>query len=182
MARRKLPITPAPTPAITPAPTYPITPGPAPTQLYPSPPPPPATPFEASSETGDCSGLVVRDQQVAVVLQGHVGRLVQLYYDMGPRGEAWEEAPAEELEAQRQLLAAKPMMRLTVPHLRQILLAWDRWVEARPAAADLYCPSAMHLGLFLQGEARRGPTVASSRMRGLKWLNNHSGLPFLVRS
>ena len=115
------------------------------------------------------------------MLQGHVGRLVQLYYDMGPRGLAWEAVPAEDLEVQRQLLAAKPL-RLTVPHLRQILLAWDRWVEVRPAAADLYCPSAMHLGLFLQGEARRGPTVAASRMRGLKWMNSHLGLPFPLKA
>ena len=117
--------------------------------------------------------------RVADVLHTHVGRLVQLYYDLGAKGTAWEEVSADELDSQKQLLAAKPS-RLTVPHLRQILLAWDRWTEARPTAADLYHPTAMHLGMFLQQEAKRGPTVAASRMRGFKWLSSHLGLPFPV--
>ena len=70
--------------------------------------------------------------------------------------------------------------RLSVPHLRQILLAWDQWVKGKPEHAELYAPSPTHLGLFLQKEMSRGPTVAASRMRGYKWLNTNLGLPFPV--
>ena len=77
LARLRTPVTALPAPAITPATTYHITPAPAPTPPDPPPPPPPATHFEPSSETADCSRVAARDKEVAAVLQGHVGRLVQ---------------------------------------------------------------------------------------------------------
>ena len=116
-----------------------------------------------------------------VAKQVHIDRLMRFYVELGSQGLAWEEVAAEEAEAQRHLLSAGPA-RLSVPHLRQIILAWDRWVEAKPSKAALYRPSATHLGLFLQGEAKRGPTVAASRMRGFKWLHANLGMPFPIGS
>ena len=113
--------------------------------------------------------------------QAQVQRLVDLWYLLGNRGLAWEQVPPQDVEAQRALLAARPA-RLSLPHLRQIQLAWDRWGEAKPHGAPLFQPSPTQLGIFLQGEAKRGATVASSRMRGFRWLHKHLGLPFPVAS
>ena len=113
--------------------------------------------------------------------QAQVERLVDLWYLMGNRGLAWEPVPPDQVDAQRTLLRARPA-RLSLPHLRQIQLAWDRWAEAKPAAAPLFQPSPTQLGIFLQGEAKRGPTVACSRMGGFRWLHQHLGLPFPVAS
>ena len=120
-----------------------------------------------------------RDVVVDAVKQGHITRLLGLYEDMGSRGLQWEEVPPDEIADRRALLATVPG-RLSVPHLRQILLAWDQWVKGKPSRADLYAPSPTHLGLFLQKESHRGPTVAASRMRGYRWLNTNLGLPFPV--
>ena len=108
--------------------------------------------------------ITQRDEAVDAVKQGHITRLLGLYESMGPRGLQWEEVPPDEVDDRRALLAAVPG-RLSVPHLRQILLAWDQWVKGKPDKAELYAPSATHLGLFLQKETSKGPTVAASRMR-----------------
>ena len=125
--------------------------------------------------------MLHRAQQVATAMQGNVCKLIELYYQLGAQGLMWEEAAPEDMAAQRELLMARPA-RLSVPHLRQIVLAWERWVAYKPARAELYRPSPTHLGLFLQKESNKGPTVASSRMRGFRWLRANLGLPFPVEA
>ena len=67
-----------------------------------------------------------------------------------------------------------------MPHLKTLARAWRRWVACKPAQADLFQLTAMQLGLFLQEETKRGPTVAPSRLRSFRWLREHVGLPFPV--
>ena len=122
-----------------------------------------------------------RDQRVATAKIALINDLMGIFTSMGPRGLAWDAKAAEDVDAQCDLIAARPS-RLTVPHLRQILLAWNRWKKARPQHVDLYAPSPTHLGLFLRTEAMRGPTVASSRMRGFRWLVTNLGVPFPIHS
>ena len=141
--------------------------------------PPTSRPFLPPEHASGTAEVAKRDVVVHAVKQGHITRLLGVYEEMGTRGLQWEEVPPEEIADRRALLAAVPE-RLSVPHLRQILLAWDQWVKGKPARADLYAPSPTHLGLFLQKEALRGPTVAASRMRGYRWLNTNLGLPFPV--
>ena len=142
---------------------------------------PQPTPYATVTSAPDRSTLRERDEQVVMAKRGLIDTLLGVYYGMGPRGKMWEEVPQEEIEAQRSLLAARPA-RLTAPHLRQIVLAWERWTKAKPATADVYQPSPTHLGLFLQKEAEKGPTVAPSRMRGFRWMSSNLGLPFPVEA
>ena len=143
--------------------------------------PPVSRPFLPPVPASGTTEVVQRDEVVNAVKQGHIARLLGLYEDMGSRGLQWEEVCSDEVADRRALLAAIPD-RLSVPHLRQILLAWDQWVKGKPEHAELYAPSPTHLGLFLQKEMSRGPTVAASRMRGYKWLNTNLGLPFPVNA
>ena len=159
------------------------------TQTTLPPPPPPSfpqvpvefRPFAAPSAQPDASLMMARDEEVDQVKQHHVDQLLDLYYTMGARGLQWEECSEEERPVQRALLAALPT-RLSTPHLRQILLGWERWQQAKPAHADLYGPTATHLGIFLKLESRKGPTVAPSRMRSFKWLRTNLGVPLPVEA
>ena len=92
-----------------------------------------------------------QDVVVHAVKQGHITRLLGLYENMGSQLVAMEEVPPGEIADRRALLATVPG-RVSVPHLQQILFAWDQWVKGKPGRADLYAPSPTHLGLFLQKE------------------------------
>ena len=116
---------------------------------------------------------------MAAAKQRHIDRLVDIFYDMGAQGTMWEEVGPDDLQDQRRLLSSRPA-RLSVPHLGQIVLAWERWTKDKPPKANLYQPTPTHLGLFLHKQAVKGPTVAPSRMRGFRWLRQNLGVPFPV--
>ena len=139
-----------------------------------APPPPPPLPFSMAVEEARPELALAREQRESGVKGGLVQRLTHIFLAMGPRGLAWDHEASDDVEAQLGLIAARPA-RLSVPHLRQILLAWDRWVAAKPQGAPLHNPSPTHLGRFLQQEAKKGPTVAASRMRGFRWLHANLG-------
>ena len=94
---------------------------------------------------------------------------------MGPRGLQWESASPTQRKVQREMIAAQPA-RLRVPHLKAITRSWRSWLACKPVVADQYCTSVTHLGIFLQGEAAKGPTVAPSRLLSFQLSRTHIGL------
>ena len=66
------------------------------------------------------------------------------------------------------------------PHLQTLVRAWKQWIAHKPEAALLYQPTPTQLGIFLREEAKRGPTVAPSRLRSFRWLRDRIGLPFCI--
>ena len=118
-----------------------------------------------------------RDANVAAAKQGHINKLLDIFYKMGAQGTMWEEVEPADLEYRRYLLASRPA-RLSVPHLRQIVLAWERWVAGKPPKAHFYQPTPTHLGVFLHKQSAKGPTVVPSRMRGLPLVAPKLGIAF----
>ena len=119
---------------------------------------------------------------VTVFTQACLDSLFKIYTDLGDRGLAWEPAAPGEAELRKAFVTAVPA-KLTVPHLRATLRAWDEWsLHAAASGLPLYQPTAMQVGIFLQGAAARGATVAPARLRAFRWLREHLGLPFPVAS
>ena len=88
----------------------------------------------------------------------------------------------EDVSLQKDFLTALPA-RLTIPHLRSVVRAWEEWRgHVGRHRGSLFEPSAMQVGVFLRQSATRGPTVAPARLRAFRWLREHVGIPFPVAS
>ena len=68
---------------------------------------------------------------------------------------------------------------------------WRRWCAWAASTGGLgipqeeipaFRPTATQLGMFLQAESRRGPTVAPARLSALSWLQAELGICFPVES
>ena len=65
--------------------------------------------------------------------------------------------------ANRRALLVTVSGKFSVPHLQQILLAWDQWVKGKSSRAHLYAPFTHTPRALPAEEASKGPTVAASR-------------------